>query len=68
MAIKRIQGVFDDDSECKQFIREVRLLKRISHPCVTKFVEVIVPNDDYKFFDEIYIVLECAQSDLGKLI
>lgn len=46
VAIKKIEGVFDDVTDCKRFIREVRLLKELRHPCITQLIEILVPEND----------------------
>ncbi|EZG64224.1 mitogen-activated protein kinase [Gregarina niphandrodes] len=67
VAIKKIPRVFEDLVDCKRVLREVAILNRLKHENVVKVVDVIIPNDLNKF-DEIYIVLEIADSDLKKLV
>lgn len=67
VAIKRIQGVFDDASDCRRVLREITLMRLFDHPNVTKLIDVIVP-DDLESFEELYIVMEYCHSDLSKLV
>jgi len=66
VAIKRIGRVFDDLIDCKRILREIAILNRLSHDHVVKVVDICKPRDLLKF-DELYLVLEIADSDLKKL-
>jgi len=46
VAIKRIEGMFDDATDCKRLLRELKLLKELDHENVTKLIEVIVPDEE----------------------
>ena len=67
VAIKKVLNVFDDKVDCKRILREVQLLRKLSHPNVVKLYEILEPAD-IKHFDCIYFVLEYAQSDIKKLV
>ena len=67
VAIKRMEGDFEDETDCKRILREVKLLRRLKHPYVVELLDVIEPEDREKF-DTLYIVLEYAESDLKKVI
>lgn len=67
VAIKRMEGVFEDETDCKRILREVKLLRRMKHPYVVELLDIIEPNDR-AVFDVLYIVLEYAESDLKKVI
>lgn len=67
VAIKKMEGVFEDETDCKRILREVKLLRRMKHPYVVELFDVIEPNDR-DGFDTLYIVLEFAESDLKKVI
>jgi mitogen-activated protein kinase 1/3 len=62
-----MEGVFEDETDCKRILREVKLLRRMIHPYVVGLFDVIEPADRENF-DVIYIVLEFAESDLKKVI
>lgn len=67
VAIKRLNKIFEDTIDCKRILREVTLLRKLSHPNIVNIVEILEPSDP-KNFDTIYVVMEYAQSDLKKLL
>ena len=67
VAIKKILNVFEDCIDCKRILREIHMLRKLSHPNVVKLYDILEPKD-LKSFDSVYLVLEYAQSDLKKLV
>jgi mitogen-activated protein kinase 1/3 len=67
VAIKRIGQIFEDLIDGKRILREIAILRRLHNPYIVNIVEIIKP-ENYKSFNEIYVVLEYAQSDLKKLL
>lgn len=67
VAIKKMDGVFEDEVDCKRILREVNLLRKLNHPYVINILDVIEPKN-LETFDTIYVVLELAESDLKKVI
>lgn len=67
VAIKRLNKIFDDVVDCKRILREVTLLRGLSHINLVNIIEILEPSD-LKNFDTLYFVLEYAQSDLKKLL
>lgn len=67
VAIKRMQGVFEDEVDCKRILREIHLLKQLHHAFVVELFDVIEPKN-LATFDTIYIVLSLSESDLKKVI
>ena len=67
VAIKKMEGVFEDETDCKRILREVKLLRKMDHPFVVKLFDIIEP-DNIETFDTLYIVLEYAESDLKKVV
>jgi mitogen-activated protein kinase 1/3 len=67
VAIKKMDGVFEDDVDCKRILREVTLLRRLKHPYVVELFDIIEPKN-LETFDTLYVVLELAESDLKKVI
>jgi mitogen-activated protein kinase 1/3 len=67
VAIKKMDGVFEDEVDCKRILREIDLLRKLYHPYVINFVDVIEPRNA-ETFDTLYVVLELAESDLKKVI
>ena len=67
VAIKNVGKIFDDIIDCKRLLREITILKYLNHPNVVKIREIIKP-DNLEDFNELYVVMEHAQSDLKKLV
>jgi len=67
VAIKQMKNVFEDEIDCKRLLREISILRYLRHPNVVRLREIIKPSD-LAHFNEVYIVMEHAQSDLKKLI
>lgn len=66
VAIKKIHRVFEDLIDCKRILREISILNRLNHDHVVKVLDIVIPKDLEKF-DELYVVLEIADSDFKKL-
>jgi mitogen-activated protein kinase 1/3 len=62
-----MDGVFEDEVDCKRILREINLLRKLHHPYVINIIEVLEPKNT-ETFDTIYLVLELAESDLKKVI
>jgi mitogen-activated protein kinase 1/3 len=67
VAIKHVSKIFDDIVDCKRLLREISILRYLNHPNVVKIREIIKP-DNFETFNELYVVMEHAQSDLKKLV
>jgi len=66
VAIKRCGRLFEDLVDCKRILREVALLAQLDHDTVVRLHDFIVP-EPFETFDEVYLVLEIADSDFKKL-
>ncbi|SBS85304.1 mitogen-activated protein kinase 2, putative [Plasmodium malariae] len=66
VAIKKVNRMFEDLIDCKRILREITILNRLNSDYVIRLCDLVVPEDLLKF-DELYIVLEIADSDLKKL-
>lgn len=62
-----MNGVFDDEIDCKRILREVNLLRKLKHPLVIEIFDMLKPKDT-ESFNCIYIVLKLSESDLKKVI
>lgn len=67
VAIKKITRIFDDVIDCKRLLREVCILRYLSHPNIVRIREILRPKDLNRFND-LFIVMEHAQSDIKKLV
>lgn len=67
VAIKRMENIFDDETDCKRILREICLMRKLKHPFLVELVEIIYPSKP-STFDTLYVVMEYAESDLKKII
>jgi len=67
VAIKKMDGVFEDDVDCKRILREVAILRKLKHPYIIELYDIVEPKN-LETFDTLYVVLELAESDLKKVI
>ena len=62
-----MKGIFDNETDCKRILREIKLLRRLDHPYIISLYDIVEPKDLDNFKD-IYIILELADSDLKKVL
>lgn len=62
-----MNGIFNDLIDCKRILREIAILRNIDSPYVVKLLDIIEPQDSANY-NSISLVMECADSDLKKLI
>ena len=67
VAIKRMENIFEDETDCKRILREISLMNKLRHPFVVELIEILYPSDPENF-DSLYVVMEHAESDLKKII
>ena len=67
VAIKKMDKIFEDETDCKRILREVTLLRKLRHPCVVELIEICQPQDPLNF-ETLYVVMEFAESDLKKIL
>ena len=67
VAIKRMENIFDDETDCKRILREISLMRKLKHPFLVELVEILQPKSPQSF-DTLYVVMEYAESDLKEII
>lgn len=67
VAVKKVSGVFDDLTDAKRIIREIRLLGQMNHENILAVLDMDEPAD-YTTFNDVYIVTELMDTDLNKLL
>jgi hypothetical protein len=67
VAIKKVAGVFDDQTDAKRIIREIRLLSSMKHENILKITDIDEP-ESYAQFNDVYIMTELMDTDLNKLL
>lgn len=66
IAIKRITNLFIYPIETKRVLREITLLRLLTHPNIVKLLEVLIEGDPLNF-NTIYMIMEYFPSDLKRL-
>lgn len=67
VAIKKVAAVFDDLTDAKRIIREIRLLCAMKHENILRIVDIDEP-EHYGSFNDVYIYTELLDTDLHKLL
>lgn len=65
VAVKRL-SLADNLSMAQRALREVKILSRLSHPCVVPVLNVITAADA-RDVTEVYLVLRLMETDLHKV-
>lgn len=69
VAIKKNKGVFQDLSDAKRILREIKLMAHFDHDDIVRLLSVIPPNEDeLETFEDVYLVLEKMEVNLSKVI
>ncbi|PXF46966.1 Extracellular signal-regulated kinase 1 [Gracilariopsis chorda] len=68
VAIKRINGVTTDRTDCKRTLREMLLLRHFNHEHIVTLKDVYLPMRDPPNFQEVYFVTDLMEFDLHQLI
>jgi len=66
VAIKKIPDlyVYDDVTYTKRALRELKILRHITHPCIIRLLDLDVASDSIEDFNEIYVVMEIMDTTL----
>lgn len=67
VAIKKIQGAFEDLIDGKRILREIKLLRHFQHENICGLVD-LAPSPISHPFEDVYIVLDFMETDLHKII
>ncbi|KUF96125.1 hypothetical protein AM588_10005974 [Phytophthora nicotianae] len=69
VAIKKITDVFDDLTDAKRILREMKLLRHLGvHENIINILDVILIPPNVMDFHDIYIVTDLMESDLERII
>lgn len=66
VAIKNVKSIFEYEFEAKHMLREICIMRTLNHPNIVKIKDVVIPKSS-EHFNNVYIVMEYAESDLKKL-
>jgi serine/threonine protein kinase len=66
VAIKKIPDLFiyDDVTYTKRALRELKILRHISHPCIIRLLDMDAAAERIEDFNEIYVVMEIMDTTL----
>mmetsp|Transcript_3731 Transcript_3731/g.6933 ORF Transcript_3731/g.6933 Transcript_3731/m.6933 type:complete len:411 (-) Transcript_3731:65-1297(-) len=68
-AIKRCHHIFGGSmTDAKRILREVKILRHLSHDNIISLHDLFGPQDEKESFDTVYIVMEFMQTDLRRVI
>ena len=59
-----MDGVFEDEIDCKRILREINLLKKLKHPFIIQIIDIIEPKN-LDNFDTIYLDFKKFTMDLA---
>jgi mitogen-activated protein kinase 1/3 len=49
VAIKRMDNIFEDETDCKRILREITLMRLLKHPYLVELIELIPPSKPQSF-------------------
>lgn len=67
VAIKKIANAFDNVIDAKRTLREIKLLRHLSHENIVQIKDIIPPTNRDAFKD-LYVVYELMDTDLHQII
>lgn len=67
VAIKKITNAFDNVTDARRTLREIRLLRSLKHDNIIALCDVMTPAA-YESFTEVYLVYELMDTDLHQII
>ena len=68
VAIKKISNTFAKLQDCRRTLREIKLLRHFRHENIIALLDIIPPPDRGAEWQDVYLVYELMDSDLGKII
>ena len=54
-----MDGVFEDEIDCKRILREINLLRKLKHPYIISIVDIIEPKN-IEYFNTSYLILKIS--------
>jgi serine/threonine protein kinase len=67
VAVKKIREIFDNCCDARRLLREIRLLRHLSHRNVIAMTDIMRPTDE-RAFSELSLVYELMDTDLHQVI
>jgi serine/threonine protein kinase len=66
-AIKKCKNIFQSRTLAKRTLREIRLLRYISHPNIIKLNRAFI-TEEMEIFQDVYLMFELMDTDLAQVI
>jgi len=67
VAVKKVTRLFRDPVDCKRILREIAIMSKLNHPNVIRLLD-LPPVADVGSFDDLFIIMELCDCDMGKLV
>lgn len=67
VAIKKVKKAFEDTTDAKRILREIRLMRSFDHPNVLSLYDLVRPPS-LDHFDDVYIVTSRMDQDLQSIV
>ena len=67
VAIKKVRGAFDDMTDAKRILREIRVMRSMKHENVLGLHDLLRPPS-LEHFDDVYIITKRMDQDLQSII
>lgn len=67
VAIKNIQRAFDDLTDAKRIVREIKLMRHLQHKHLLSVLDILAPSS-LNDFEDVYIISELMATDLHRVI
>lgn len=67
VAIKKMKSIFRDPVISKRILREVKVMRMLSHANLVRLYDILEPSNQDNF-DTLYLVMDCAPTDLKMIL
>jgi serine/threonine protein kinase len=67
VAVKKVESVFDHVTFSRRTLREVRIVRLLSHENIVNINSMFIPANK-ETYDDIYLISDLMESDLGSII
>eukprot|EP00927_Polykrikos_kofoidii_P044094 TRINITY_DN38155_c0_g1_i1.p1 TRINITY_DN38155_c0_g1~~TRINITY_DN38155_c0_g1_i1.p1 ORF type:complete len:628 (-),score=89.54 TRINITY_DN38155_c0_g1_i1:37-1920(-) len=68
VALKKIEGPFENESFAKRTLRELRILRQLQHENIVGLRRIFLPAGSPAHFNDVYVVTGLMEADLGRII
>lgn len=68
VAMKKVAHAFEHSTDTKRLLREILLLRHLTHSNILNIRDLLGPPDERKLFTSLYMVTDLMDTDLHKII